>query len=292
MPSPENMYKSLLKVTIVSVEVNSVALNYGTEKDENDSVKKAVSIIVEIISSNIVPVILVILWWYLSSSGIFPSILMPPLTKIWSAFVKNFTNGLLAKDLISSLSIVLKGYIIGSLLGLIAGILMGIFPRVKRMFDPVLNGLRQIPPLAWIPLLILWFGIGNASKVILIIMGSFFPVLLNTVNGIAGVPQGLLEFAKLYKIKKRDILLHIYLPGALSSIFVGLRLGASTAWMSIVAAEMIAATAGVGYRINDARNLMQSDLVIVYMILIACVGGLMDFAIKSLAKYVLKWQRA
>ncbi len=248
--------------------------------------------LVNIANNAIVPLALIIGWWYLSSSGVFPPVLMPPLTKIWGAFTKSLANGLLAKDLISSLSIVLQGYLGGSLLGLTAGILMGIFPRVKRLFDPVLNGVRQIPPLAWIPLLILWFGIGDASKVILIITGSFFPVLLNTVNGITGVPQGLLEFAKLYKIRKRDILFRIYLPGALSSIFVGLRLGASTAWMSIVAAEMIAATAGVGYRINDARNLMQSDVVIVYMILIGCIGGLMDFVIKALAKYVLKWQRA
>ncbi|QDR81788.1 ABC transporter permease [Sporomusa termitida] len=267
-----------------------MALETGKEKQ----ISRRISLtgLVNLANNGIVPLTLIFCWWYLSSSEIFPPILMPPLTKIWSAFTKNLTNGLLAKDLISSLSIVLQGYIGGSLLGLTAGILMGIFPRVKRLFDPVLNGLRQIPPLAWIPLLILWFGIGDASKVILIITGSFFPVLLNTVNGITGVPQGLLEFAKLYKIKKRDILLRIYLPGALSSIFVGLRLGASTAWMSIVAAEMIAATAGVGYRINDARNLMQSDVVIVYMILIGCIGGIMDFVIKAIARYVLKWQRA
>lgn len=258
---------------------------------EKKSVNKYRSIGYNLVIRLIVPAILVLLWWCISSAKVFSPLVMPPLSKIGQALTDSLSSGLLVKDLAASLSIVLQGYLIGSLLGLIAGFIMGIVPRVKDLFEPVFNGLRQIPPLAWIPLLILWFGIGSTSKVVLIATGSFFPVLLNTINGVATAAQGLLEFAQVYKIKRKDVLWHIYLPGALPSIFVGLRLGLSTAWMSIVAVEMIAASAGVGYRINDARNLMQPEVVIFYMIVIGCVGGLMDLAIKLITRYVLRWQR-
>ncbi len=239
----------------------------------------------------IVPVILVVIWVILSGSGKFSPLVMPPVSSIWKELVNSITSGMMFTDLFVSILIVLRGYIIGVLLGLVFGVLMGIFTKVNNLFSGTINAFRQIPPLAWIPLLILWVGIGDASKVILIALGVFYPVLLNTISGISEVSTSYLEFARNYKIKKKDILLHILLPGAVPSVFVGLRLGAGQAWMAVVAAEMIAATAGVGYRINAARNLMQTGQVILYMILIGVVGGLMDYFLRKIEKRVVRWRQ-
>lgn len=238
----------------------------------------------------IVPLAVVIVWTLLSRSGQFSELVLPPPHVIWSSFVESVTSGMMASDLVVSLSIVIRGFLIGGTLGLIFGLLMGIFLPVNELLSTTINALRQIPPLAWIPLLILWVGIGDVSKIILISLGVFYPVLLNTISGISEVSTSYLEFAQNYAIKKKDVLLHILLPGAFPSIFVGLRLGAGQSWVSIVAAEMIAATAGVGYRINSARNLMQPGQVIVYMILIGVIGGLMDALLRRLEKRAIKWR--
>ncbi|MFV0527291.1 MAG: ABC transporter permease [Lachnospiraceae bacterium] len=239
----------------------------------------------------IVPAALVLLWHFLSKAEVFPALLRPNLATLWKGFLQNLNSGILFKDISSSLLIEVKGYLIGAGLGFLLGMAMGYFKTIHQLLAPVLNCLRQIPPLAWIPLLILWFGISDVSMVTLIVLSSFFPVLLNTINGIQEVPAGYLELSKNYQIKKKDVFFKILLPGAAPSIFVGLRLGAGTAWMSIVAAEMVAATAGVGYRINDSRNLMRTDLVLVYMIVIALIGGLIDFGIRKLAQRISAWQR-
>lgn len=238
----------------------------------------------------IIPVIIIIIWIVLSESGRFSSLIMPTIGNIGGAFVDSVKKGTMGNDLKVSFLIVIRGYAIGAVLGLLLGVLMGISKYVNQLLSPMFNAIRQIPPLAWIPLLILWVGIGDTAKIVLISLGVFFPVLLNTITGISEVSTSYLEFAHNYKIKKKDILLKILLPGAVPSIFVGLRLGAGTAWMSIVAAEMIAAVAGVGYRINAARNLMQTSTVIVYMILIGLVGGLMDVLLRKLERHTIKWR--
>lgn len=240
----------------------------------------------------IVPILLLLLWHLLSKAEVFPPLLMPDLKMLWNGFLQNLSSGVLLKDISSSLLIELKGYVVGAGLGFLLGMAMGYFKTIHQLLAPVLNCLRQIPPLAWIPLLILWFGISDTSMVTLIVLSSFFPVLLNTINGIQEVPAGYLELSRNYQIKKTDVFFRILLPSAAPSIFVGLRLGAGTAWMSIVAAEMVAATAGVGYRINDSRNLMRTDMVIVYMIVIAIIGGLIDFGIRKLAHRISAWQRS
>lgn len=248
--------------------------------------KKAVGIL----SGMIVPVIILFSWIVLSESGMFSALIMPKIGDIWASLVECIVSGTMLLDLKVSFLIVLRGYFFGALLGLVLGVIMGIFTPVYQLFAPTINALRQIPPLAWIPLLILWVGIGDTAKIILIGLGVFYPVLLNTISGISEVSTSYLEFARNYKIRKSDILFKILLPGAFPSIFVGLRLGAGQAWMSIVAAEMIAAVSGVGYRINAARNLLQTSQVIVYMILIGVVGGLMDVLLRRVGELAVKWR--
>ena len=240
----------------------------------------------------IVPALLLVIWHIISSSGKSSELIMPKLSSIAAAFRDYAAKGIILSDLGSSFSIVLRGYAVGALAGLTLGILMGIRRNLYDLLAPLFNAVRQIPPLAWIPLLILWMGIGDSAKIVLIGLGVFFPVLLNTIGGIREVSDKYLEFAHNYKVREFDIFRGILLPGAMPSIFVGLRLGASTAWMSIVAAEMIAAVAGVGYRISTARNMMETAVVIAYMVIIGLVGGLMDALLRSLERKSARWKKA
>lgn len=238
------------------------------------------------------PVLIAIVWELLSKAAIFPPVMMPPLGTIAQTLVENLRSGQIFGDLGVSLGRVLKGYCLGTLLGVALGGLMGRFAAVNRFFSLVFNGFRQIPPLAWIPLLILWFGIGEPSKIVLITTSSFIPILVNTMEGIQNTPKGYLEVAKLYHVKRFDLLRKVYFPAAVPSIFVGLRLGAGSAWMAVVASEMIAAASGVGYRINDARNMMETDVILANIIVIGIIGGLMDLLLRVLAKRASQWETA
>ena len=240
----------------------------------------------------VVPLILLLTWIVLSRSGRYSRIIMPTVGDIVKALTKKAGDGTLFHDLGVSFSIVLRGYLFGVVSGLVFGVIMGLNPVVYKLLSPLLNSVRQIPPLAWIPLLILWVGIGDDAKIILIGIGVFFPMLLNTITGIREVSGKYIEFAANYKIRKSDLFWKILIPGATPSIFVGLRLGASTSWMSIVAAEMIAAIAGVGYRINAARNMMETPTVIAYMIVIGVVGGTMDAILRGLEKHAIRWKNS
>lgn len=243
-----------------------------------------------ILNSLAFPLIILVIWESLAKSHVLPVILIPSLERIASTFVQDLSNGEIAGDIAVSAVRVIKGYLIGVVLGLTLGTLMGIFSRVNQFFSGIFDGIRQIPGLAWIPLLILWFGIGDLSKIVLIAKGTFFPILLNTIDGIRNTPKGYLELARLYHIRKRDLIRKVYLPSAIPFVLVGMRLGAGMAWMSVVAAEMLGSTSGIGYRMSDAQNLMQTDVLIVYMIVIGLVGGAVDLLLRVVTKRVVKWQ--
>ncbi|MDR0656036.1 MAG: ABC transporter permease [Treponema sp.] len=248
---------------------------------------------VNIVNVIALPLIVVLVWQIVSTSGIFNPILMPSLGTIGKSFVKSLQTGQLAEDMQVSLIRVLRGFFYAVVLGIVFGIIMGIFSRIDKFFSAVFNAIRQIPSLAWVPLLILWFGIGETSKLILIIKAAFFPVLLNTIEGIRCLPASYLELSRLYRINRKDQILKMYIPSALPFIFTGLRLAAGSAWIAVVASEIIVATSGLGHRINDARNFMRSDIVIVNMIVIGVIGVVMDFLLKQLEKYLPfgKYQR-
>lgn len=218
--------------------------------------------------------------------------LIPPLKAVFDNVAKQLESGLLLSDLKISGLRVIKGYFAGAALGVALGVGMGVSKHVNRMFSAVLSGIRQIPPLAWMPLMILWFGIKDTSKIVLVGKAAFFPILLNTIEGVASTSKGHLELARLYKVSKKDLLTKIYMPTAVPHIFVGLRLGAGMAWMSVVAAEMMAASSGIGYRISNAQQLMQSDLLITDMLAIGFIGGLADFLLRKAINRATKWKAA
>lgn len=262
------------------------------KKDIKNSWWKHLALVIkEVTNYSMLTFLIIIAWWYVTTHANVSKLLIPSIGSIGDTFLTYLKNGTIFKDFLSSFRIVLIGYGIGSLLGVTLGVLMGIFVPVNKFFTIILNALRQVPPLAWIPLFILWFGIGDLSKICMICMGTFYATVLNSIQGIKSIPKGYLEFAKLYKIKKKDLFFKIYLKGALPSIFVGLRLGASDAWMGIVGAEMIASSIGMGYRLNSGRNLMQTNVVILYIILIGVVGCLMDLFLRFIEKRITSWRQ-
>ena len=160
------------------------------------------------------------------------------------------------------------------------------------MTDLIIQVIKPIPPIAWIPLAILWFGIGEQSKVFIIFLGAFFPVIVNTIDGIRQTDQKLVEVARILEVSKGRFILQVVIPGAFPAIMTGLRVGLMVAWMCVVAAELIAASSGVGYLIMDARQLSQSDVVLVGMITIGIIGKLMDSLISQIEKRVITWKTA
>lgn len=169
---------------------------------------------------------------------------------------------------------------------------MGFFARINKFFAVIFDGIRQIPGLAWFPLIILWFGIGDMAKIVLVARGTFFPVLVNTIDGVRNTNPAYTDLVKLYKVKKVDVITKLYIPSALPFVFVGLRLGAGMAWMSVVAAEMMESTSGLGFRIITSQQLMQSDLMLVDIIVIGILGWILDYALKKLTNLTDKWKVA
>lgn len=240
--------------------------------------------------SLLIPFIVVIAWYYTTNFTDTPSSILPSIGKVGKAFQSMVGTGQLQQDLSVSFTRVLKGYLYSVLLGGLLGILMGMSVSIKHTFNLTVTTIRQIPMIAWIPLIILWCGIGEKSKIVIIIIAAFFPIMINTLNGVENTPSGYLEVAKLYKLSKWKTFVKVYLPHALPSIFVGLKLSLGVSWMAVVASELIAATSGIGYRMSDARSLMRSDVVIVCMLVIGLIGILMDRCLTLLFKILTPWE--
>lgn len=242
-----------------------------------------------VLTGFIVPAIIIILWYSVTTFGSLPTSILPSPQMVGKAFSEMTSSGQLQEDLMISLGRVIKGFLASSVVGIFLGSVMGMYGRAKRLFLPTITVIRQIPMVAWIPLIILWAGIGESSKVIIIMVAAVFPILINTLSGIEGTPEGYVEVARLYKLKKWKTFTKVYLPHALPQILVGLKLGLGVSWMAVVASELIAASTGIGYRMNEARSLMKSDKVIVCMIVIGLIGIIMDKLISLLFDCLTPW---
>ena len=184
----------------------------------------------------------------------------------------------------------LKGYAIAAVLGISIGSAMGMWRLAYDLIHPLVTAVRQIPVIAWIPLVILWCGIGELSKIVVIAIAAFYPITLNTLAGFHSLPDGYLEVARLYRLGVGETFRKVYLPHALPQILVGLKLGLGSSWMAVVAAELIAASSGIGYRLSYSRGLLRSDAVILCMLVIGLVGIVMDRFLTGFFRRLLPWQ--
>jgi ABC-type nitrate/sulfonate/bicarbonate transport system permease component len=172
------------------------------------------------------------------------------------------------------------------------GIAMGWWQSVEDQVDPIVEVLRPVPPLAWIPLSILWFGVGDTQNEFIIFLGCFFPILLNTISGVKGVEPNLVRAARCLGANERLILWRVVLRAALPQIITGVRVGLGVGWMALVAAELVGANSGLGFLINDARTVLRTDYVIVGMATIGLVGLAIDRVIRVAVRRLLPWSQA
>ena len=232
------------------------------------------------------------IWQLLSKLGFIKPILLPPPSRVALTFWELLKSGAMPRHVGISILRVLEGFGIAALLGLLLGVAIGLSRTLDRLTDLIIQVVKPIPPIAWIPLAILWFGIGEMSKVYIIFLGAFFPVIINTIDGIRQTDHKLVEVARILAVPRSKFVRQVVIPGALPAIMTGMRVGLMVAWMCVVAAEMIAAGSGVGYLIMDARQLSQSDVVIVGMITIGVIGKLMDNLIRRLEQRLVSWKSA
>ena len=237
----------------------------------------------------ITPLLLVVVWQWAAQAGYLSTRILPSPLAIGEAFIKLSNSGELWLHVKISTWRALTGFAIGGGLGLILGLITGSFKKAEVVLDTTLQMIRNIPPLALIPLVILWFGIDETAKIFLVSVGVFFPVYLNTFHGIRNVDPGLIEMAKSYGLKGFSLYWHVILPGALPSILVGVRFSLGLMWVLLIVAETISAQAGIGYMTMNAREFLQTDIVLVGILVYALLGKLADVLAKGLERYWLRW---
>ena len=235
------------------------------------------------------PLIVIMIWKIVTYLRVFDPVILPSPESVCQAFLSEMVSGELLKHIQISLYRAFLGFGIGSAMAVSLGLLIGWSEKAKSFVDPIVEIVRPIPPMAWIPLSILWFGIGELPKIFIIILGVFFPVLTNTVVGVKSIEKGLLKLARSMGLKGFTLFKEVIVVGASPFIITGLRIGLGFGWMCLVTAELIAAQAGLGYMIEEAKMLLLTNKVILGMLTIGFLGILIDRLIMRLEKIVLPW---
>ena len=236
------------------------------------------------------PILLLLLWQTACDQGWVNKSIIPSPQRVVTAFTSSWKSGIFQEHLWASVRRVILGFLFGAGAGIVFGVLTGISRKVDDCVSVVFSVLRSIPTVGLVPLLILWYGIGEESKVIVIAFGTLWSVLLNTQHGISSTDKKLLEVAQLLEKNKITVLTKIIFPAALPSIFTGVRLGISSAWKSVVAAEMIASVRGVGYMISYAREMAQPDGMFVGLFALGIVGLAIDVFVLKLQNQLIQWE--
>ncbi|MEN8549964.1 ABC transporter permease [Acinetobacter soli] len=239
----------------------------------------------------VLPISFVLICEFLVRGGMIDSYLLPAPSSLWQSFLELAHADLLSHIYISTWR-VLIGFGIGSILGLVCAVGVGLSKNIEDFLDPTFSAIKSIPSLAWIPLLLLWLGIDESSKLTLIAIGAFFPTYTNTVAAIQNVDPKLVELAKVYGLNRFQCIRQIILPAASPGVLTGLRNSLSLSWMFMIAAELIAATQGIGYLLSDGRETSRPDIVILAIILLALLGKLSDTIMKITEQWLLRWRES
>jgi len=240
----------------------------------------------------ILPITILVVWEALSQAGLITPWILPPPTCVAGTLWSMIISGRLGEHILASILRVVKGFGTAALLGIAGGTLIGLSSTIRIATDLLMQFLKPVPPLAWIPLAILWFGIDELSKIFIIFLGAFFPILINVISGIRNTDTKFVELARILDVSRWKFIRQVVIPGALPSVMTGLRVGLAAAWMCVVAAEMIAASKGVGYMIMDARQLSQTDVVLAGIATIGVIGKAMDVLLLKLERRLVGWKVA
>ncbi|RTL32569.1 MAG: ABC transporter permease [Burkholderiales bacterium] len=241
--------------------------------------------------SLLLPLIVLLAWQWAAQAGWVSAIVMPAPTSVARAIGASLRSGELLQDAAASLGRVLAGFALGTALALPLGLLMGMSALLHKILNPVLQVLRPIPPIAYIPMAIVWFGIGNAPAIFLITIGAFFPILLSTTTGVQHVDKIHVLAARNMGAGRYTLFWRIILPAASPAILNGMRVGIGTAFIVVIVAEMIAVQNGLGFRILEAREYMWSDKIIAGMLIIGLLGLAIDTCLAVTSRVLLRWHR-
>lgn len=233
-------------------------------------------------------VVVVFIWYMVCRIGVLSSYVLPPPSKVFQSFYKMLVNGELWKDIYISFIRVMKGFFIAFVLAFILGMIRALLPASGRYYEFIVRFFRNVPPLSMIPLLILWCGIGEITKTVIIVLASFFPMYLNIVKGFTGCDRRLLEVGDMFGYSNVRKFLRIVLPYALADILVGMRVGLGYSWRAIIGAEMVAASTGLGHMILFAQQMSRTDKVIVGILVIGAVGYMTDRVFALAISKILK----
>lgn len=236
------------------------------------------------------PIVLLLLWELASQVGWIPARVIAAPSQIGGTLWTMIASGELGKHLLVSLQRALFGLSIGVSLGVVAALICGLSKRGEVVLDSPMQMLRTIPSLALVPLFILWFGIGEFTKIALIVTGTTFPVYLNLFAGIRNIDPKLIEAANTLGLNRRELIWHVILPGSLPSFFVGLRYALGISWLALVFVEQINTTAGIGFLASDARDFMRTDVIVICLLIYSVLGLLIDGLIRTLERFALAWR--
>jgi sulfonate transport system permease protein len=237
------------------------------------------------------PVAIVVVWQLASSTGLLAEDELASPVRVVRAAVDVIASGELPEGLAVSLARVVAGFLLGAVVGLALGVWSGLSRWGGLLVDPPVQMLRTLPHLALVPLFILWFGVQETPKVLLVALGVLFPIYLNVHAGVRGVDPKLLEMARVSGFDRREVLRHVVVPGALPSALTGLRLALGIAWLSIVVAETVSSD-GLGYLINDAREFLRTDVIVVGLVVYALLGLGTDALVRRVERRALRWRPA
>ncbi|TXR59347.1 ABC transporter permease [Bacillus sp. AR18-7] len=269
--------KAVIKRASITIEKNNV------KKVQKTNIKFLIRAIT-------IPIIILIIWQLAGVFGLVSKTVLPTPLDIFVAFQELIKTGVLFGHVSISVFRAAAGFFIGGSLGIILGTIVGFSTRSEQYLDPSVQMLRTVPHLAVAPLFVLWFGFGETSKVLLIADGAFFPLYVNAFLGIRGVDSKLFDVARVLEFSKRKLITKLILPAALPNLLLGVRLSLGVAWVSLVVAELMGSTEGIGYMIMDARQFSNTDIVFVGIIIFAFVGKFSDSLVRLLEVKFLRWR--
>ena len=244
----------------------------------------------DLVAAMVIPLFVIAIWQYAAGEGYISSLFLPSPISIAQQFLRLFATGELFHHLGISMYRAFIGFLAGSLLGLALGTFTGFSRKASYLLDPSIQVLRLVPHLAIAPLIILWFGFGEVSKVVIIVSGAFFPLYINTFTGIRNVDNKLYEVGEVLEFSLKHKLLRLILPAALPNILLGIRLSLAVSWIGLVVAELIGSQSGVGFLINQAKQNSDTEVIFVGIIIFAVVGKLIDSMMRLLEKKLLHYR--
>ncbi|MBX8487346.1 MULTISPECIES: aliphatic sulfonate ABC transporter permease SsuC [Pseudomonas syringae group] len=238
------------------------------------------------------PVLLLAVWQLSVSAGWLSTRILPAPSAVIEAGVNLIASGEIWTHLAISGWRAGIGFAIGGGIGLVLGFITGLTKWGERLLDSSVQMIRNVPHLALIPLVILWFGIDETAKIFLVALGTLFPIYLNTYHGIRNIDPALVEMSRSYGLSGFSLFRHVILPGAMPSILVGVRFALGFMWLTLIVAETISASSGIGYLAMNAREFLQTDVVVLAIVLYAVLGKLADLAARALERVCLRWHPA